>query len=620
MKKKVLALLLILGCGLTTPIIAGAAEQNESAESSSDAGSEIFKSGDWMVASFVDEFGDSTGVMYAKTGAGGDFSNTATSSSDLGVVFFCSPLEKSISLRVLEYKKNKATYADSSDILLKIKAGNTVYEYDDLYGEAPNGDIFVDEDGEDDNYKQIFELLGTGEDLKCVLYIDDSKYNFTISSDGFSDCMRIFYNGTYDSAVELMNAGEYEEAISKFESIEEYEDSKKMIEDCNLALTENSYNAAVDLKNAGNYEEALYAFYKLKDYKDVEEQMTECKDHIYDTAVELMDAGKYEEARTAFDIITDYKDSADLIEQCNQEEIYTNATQLMDDGKCEEALAQFYAIKDYKDSQDIINEYTLSHFNDVYKILIETVNNNYENAGLIKLYLQNFLNEENMLNAEELASELNGYYIEILPSIRKQGVRNVSIYNYFLINQTSSKGEDNIYFQQEGRLFIREDRPGNVEFKDGSELAGPIKYIRDDYLENPIGSKRSIYDRYFKVSEGIYIDVYMEEFLSPEEVTPECTLELLVKTNEPLTDIDQVINFLTDLQNGNYKLPSTIYTDADTIRKVQEALNSAGYNCGTPDGIAGSGTYAALNAYQDANGLTVENAITDEVLVSMGLK
>ena len=536
MKKKVLALLLILGCGLTTPIIAGAAEQNESAESSSDAGSEIFKSGDWMVASFVDEFGDSTGVMYAKTGAGGDFSNTATSSSDLGVVFFCSPLEKSISLRVLEYKKNKATYADSSDILLKIKAGNTVYEYDELYGEAPNGDIFVDEDGENDNYKQIFELLGTGEDLKCVLYIDDSKYNFTISSDGFSDCMRIFYNGTYDSAVELMNAGEYEEAISKFESIEEYEDSKKMIEDC------------------------------------------------------------------------------------NQEEIYTNATQLMDDGKCEEALAQFYAIKDYKDSQDIINEYTLSHFNDVYKILIETVNNNYENAGLIKLYLQNFLNEENMLNAEELASELNGYYIEILPSIRKQGVRNVSIYNYFLINQTSSKGEDNIYFQQEGRLFIREDRSGNVEFKDGSELAGPIKYIRDDYLENPIGSKRSIYDRYFKVSEGIYIDVYMEEFLSPEEVTPECTLELLVKTNEPLNDIDRVINFLTDLQDGNYKLPSTIYTDADTIRKVQEALNSAGYNCGTPDGIAGSGTYAALNAYQDANGLTVENAITDEVLVAMGLK
>lgn len=61
MKKKVLALLFILGCGLTTPIIAGAAEQDESVESSSDAGSEIFKSGDWMVASFVDEFGDSTG-------------------------------------------------------------------------------------------------------------------------------------------------------------------------------------------------------------------------------------------------------------------------------------------------------------------------------------------------------------------------------------------------------------------------------------------------------------------------------------------------------------------------------------------------------------------------------
>ena len=41
MKKKVLALLFILGCGLTNPIIAGAAEQDESVESSSDAGSEI---------------------------------------------------------------------------------------------------------------------------------------------------------------------------------------------------------------------------------------------------------------------------------------------------------------------------------------------------------------------------------------------------------------------------------------------------------------------------------------------------------------------------------------------------------------------------------------------------
>ena len=61
------------------------------------------------------------------------------------------------------------------------------------------------------------------------------------------------------------------------------------------------------------------------------------------------------------------------------------------------------------------------------------------------------------------------------------------------------------------------------------------------------------------------------------------------------------------------------YTDAETIKKVQNALNEAGFDCGAVDGIAGSGTYAALNAYQEANGLPVENLITDDLLAAMGL-
>ena len=61
------------------------------------------------------------------------------------------------------------------------------------------------------------------------------------------------------------------------------------------------------------------------------------------------------------------------------------------------------------------------------------------------------------------------------------------------------------------------------------------------------------------------------------------------------------------------------YTDVETIKKVQNALNEAGFNCGTVDGIAGSGTYAALNAYQEANGLPVENLITDDLLAAMGI-
>ena len=61
------------------------------------------------------------------------------------------------------------------------------------------------------------------------------------------------------------------------------------------------------------------------------------------------------------------------------------------------------------------------------------------------------------------------------------------------------------------------------------------------------------------------------------------------------------------------------YTDTATIQKVQEALNAAGFNCGTADGISGPKTREALHQYQQANGLTVSDQITDELLAAMGI-
>ncbi len=59
------------------------------------------------------------------------------------------------------------------------------------------------------------------------------------------------------------------------------------------------------------------------------------------------------------------------------------------------------------------------------------------------------------------------------------------------------------------------------------------------------------------------------------------------------------------------------YTDRITIRIVQEALNAAGYNCGTPDGISGANTERAITEYQTAKGLTVTGTVTDELLHSL---
>ena len=61
------------------------------------------------------------------------------------------------------------------------------------------------------------------------------------------------------------------------------------------------------------------------------------------------------------------------------------------------------------------------------------------------------------------------------------------------------------------------------------------------------------------------------------------------------------------------------YTDKGTVKKVQQALNNAGYNCGTPDGIAGKKTYAAISSYQKDKGLAQTEQIDDALLQALGL-
>ena len=63
----------------------------------------------------------------------------------------------------------------------------------------------------------------------------------------------------------------------------------------------------------------------------------------------------------------------------------------------------------------------------------------------------------------------------------------------------------------------------------------------------------------------------------------------------------------------------TEYTSKTIVRIVQEALNNAGYDCGTPDGIAGQHTKEALMKYQTDNKLSVNGVITDELLDSLGV-
>lgn len=62
-----------------------------------------------------------------------------------------------------------------------------------------------------------------------------------------------------------------------------------------------------------------------------------------------------------------------------------------------------------------------------------------------------------------------------------------------------------------------------------------------------------------------------------------------------------------------------VYSDKETVKSAQSALNAAGYDCGTPDGIAGKGTSAAISQYQTDKALNVTGTVTHELLVSLGV-
>ena len=63
-----------------------------------------------------------------------------------------------------------------------------------------------------------------------------------------------------------------------------------------------------------------------------------------------------------------------------------------------------------------------------------------------------------------------------------------------------------------------------------------------------------------------------------------------------------------------------IITDKEIVKQVQEVLNKAGFDCGTPDGISGKKTAAAIEEFQKSKNLKVTGQISNDLLISLGLK
>ncbi len=123
----------------------------------------------------------------------------------------------------------------------------------------------------------------------------------------------ILPSGKYNNAVRLMNDGKYNEAITAFEDLDGYKDSKEQIEACKTGITEANYRAAYILLLECKYDEAIAAFAALGDYKDSKKQIEACESAItedkYNAAIELLNAGNIVEAYDSLIALNGYKDS-----------------------------------------------------------------------------------------------------------------------------------------------------------------------------------------------------------------------------------------------------------------------------------------------------------------------
>lgn len=206
----ILTLLMVLGmvgCG------SNASEDEQIVESTPEPATEE----SWELAYYVDDFGDPTDEAYLRSKPiSGTFSNTATQNSPLTVILLFDPFfsyspcytldddgtfhsvdssaVSRLSFRLLEYGESKAVCYSSDDIILKVKIGDETFS-STLYARSSNADPCLlgyefSQSSDDAPIRDFIEALLEEQEIKCVIEIGSSKYNFAVNGTGFLEQYR----------------------------------------------------------------------------------------------------------------------------------------------------------------------------------------------------------------------------------------------------------------------------------------------------------------------------------------------------------------------------------------------------------------------------------------------
>ena len=174
----------------------------------------------------------------------------------------------------------------------------------------------------------------------------------------------------YEKAVQMLENGQYAEAVEAFEKLGDYEDSAEMAV---ISRKERFYQEGLKQMDAGEYDLALAAFSIVDDteYKDVEQKVQEILtiqenqelESAYQQAVVELKEGNYDAAREMFIELGDYSDSTQMIKECTYQEAISMLAYgyNVDYDRIAEARELLVGLGDYSDAATLVDQFLYTH-------------------------------------------------------------------------------------------------------------------------------------------------------------------------------------------------------------------------------------------------------------------
>lgn len=531
----------------------------------------------------------------------------------------------------------------SGDYAGAIKVYKTIEWYRDSYIRISACQTAID----DAIYQQALSLEQNGEYTEAIqLYQSISAYK-----DSAERVPALYY--TYAEA--LIAEGKWNEAVSAFISAGEYEDAAERV-------FKTYYMQAEAAMAEGRWDEASAAFKNAGEYNDAADRINEPYfERDYLQAGKYLEERNYYEARAMFLSLDGYKDSAaqaQMILDEHWEDIINNAEagdvilfgsyeQDNDTANGPEPI-EWLVIDKAENKVMVVSRKILDCSfwcspedrpdpNKDDLTFDETTICQWLNDGF---YHTAFSEEEkSMITGTMVRTDYSNYFSNEASMniflLSKEEIKEYDCEESAATEYAKAKGADEAkgYWLREYNYAVRKKYDVDyaatsvgkmLEMTDSSVGVRPVMWIWPERAE--LLSQEIPYEAgtMFRFSDGSEAKITQIQWIVPAGSS---TANLLTtfeytKGGKPgtfITYIDERIRrgdvaILTEEERM-----LTEYTDKETVKAVQTALNEAGFPCGTPDGAAGKKTIAALTDYQTAKELTITGTITLETLISMGL-